>query len=132
MSNIAALPLGAFPAPTAYVEKEYFPEIGTNPSGLRPVGRAVLVKPYKTHETTKSGIVLPSSVSQKDQLAEHRVVVIEIGENAWCTEPSPRCKVGDRVLIGKWAGYSADGPADNERYRIIQDNDIFTVITKEA
>ena len=129
MNNVHGLPLASH---TSHETEEFFPDPGTNPSGLRPCGRAVLVKPYKVSERSSGGIILPHDVARKDQLAEHRVVVIEIGPYAWHGEPGPRCSVGDRVLIGKWAGYQAVGPADNEQYRIINDNDIFTVITKEA
>ena len=130
MSNIHGLPLGDFAA-SKEEPKDHFPSPGENPSGLRPCGRAVLVKPYYVSDRSKGGIILPADVIQKNQVLENRVVVIEIGAYSWVGEPGPRCEVGDCVLIGKWAGYNAVGPADGEQYRIINDNDIFTVITKE-
>jgi chaperonin GroES len=101
-----------------------------NTSGLRPVGRAVLVKPYSIEEKTAGGIVLPSQVRERDELAEQRAVVVEIGPTSWRDEP-PRAKVGDRILFSKWAGYNAIGPGDGEKYRVVNDSDIFMVITKE-
>lgn len=101
-----------------------------NTSGLAPVGRAVLVKPYKVSETIGSmGLILPDDVRKKDQLAEQRAVVIECGSECWATESRPRAKPGDAILFSKWAGYSAVGPADGAEYRIVNDSDIFTVIT---
>lgn len=105
-----------------------------NTSGLSPRGRAVLVKPYKVAATIgNAGIILPEEVRKKDQLAEQRAVVIEAGPEAWATERQPRANPGDAVLFSKWAGYSAIGPGDGGEYRIVNDSDIFTVITvKEA
>lgn len=88
-----------------------------NLSGLQPLGRAVLVKPYVVEERTSGGIILPSDVRTKDQLAEQKAVVVEIGKSAWCDEPEPRAAVGDRILFSKWAGYQATGTADGEVYR---------------
>jgi chaperonin GroES len=102
-----------------------------NTSGLKPVGRAVLVKPYLVEEKTAGGLILPDQVRSKDQLAEQRAILIEAGAHAWRDEPTPRAVPGDRILFSKWAGYQAIGPADDEVYRIVNDSDIFTLITKE-
>lgn len=102
-----------------------------NSSGLRPVGRAVLVKPYAVEEKVGS-IILPAQVREKDQLAEQRAVVVEIGPTSWMGEPTPRAEVGDKIYFSKWAGYNTIGPADGEMYRVVNDSDIFMVITKEG
>jgi chaperonin GroES len=102
-----------------------------NTSGLKPLGRAVLLKPYVVEATTAGGIVLPSSVREKDQLAEQKAVVVEVGQYAWSGEPTPRAQPGDRILFSKWAGYQAVGTADGEIYRVVNDSDIFMAITEE-
>ena len=102
-----------------------------NSSGLKPLGRAVLVKPYVVEEKTSGGIILPDQVRSKDQLAEQKAIVIEVGEFAWSTEPVPRAKPGDKILFSKWAGYQATGTADGEVYRVVNDSDIFLRITEE-
>ena len=102
-----------------------------NTSGLKPLGRAVLMQPYGVEEKTAGGLYLPETVRVKDQLAEQRAVVIEIGPNAWPGEPA-RCKVGDKILFSKWAGHQCVGPDDGETYRVVNDNDIFMQITSEA
>lgn len=102
-----------------------------NSSGLQPLGHAVLVKPYVVEERTSGGIILPSEVRTKDQLAEQKAVVVEVGKFAWSNEPEPRAKVGDRILFSKWAGYQAVGTADGEVYRVVNDSDIFMKITGE-
>ena len=102
-----------------------------NGSGVKPAGRAVLVRPYHIEEKTAGGIVLPDQVRQKDQLAEQRAIVIEAGPLAWRDEPYPRANPGQRVLFSKWAGYQLVGPADGHIYRVVNDSDIFMIITEE-
>ena len=105
-------------------------ELRKNTSGLKPLGRAVLMQPYEVEGVTSGGLILPESVRVKDQLAEQRAVVVEIGPNAWPGEP-PRCKVGDKILFSKWSGHQCVGPEDGQVYRVVNDNDIFMAITSE-
>ena len=102
-----------------------------NTSGVSPCGRAVLVKPYKVEETTRGGIILTREVQQKDQMAEQRAVIVEIGPTAWDGESQPRAAVGDRVLFSKWSGYQLVGPFDEQVYRVVNVTDIFMRITQE-
>lgn len=101
-----------------------------NSSGVRPLGRAVLVKPYNP-ERKEGMIVLPDSALERDQMIEARAVVVEVGPHAWIDEPSPRAKAGDKVLVSKFAGYMVRGTADNEQYRLVNDRDIFAAIEVE-
>lgn len=100
-----------------------------NTSGLKPLGRAVLVEHYEP-EKAKSLIELPDIVQDRTLMVEQRAVVVEVGPACWPDEP-PRAKPGDRVLISKMAGYMARGTADGKRYRIINDRDIFAAIVEE-
>jgi co-chaperonin GroES (HSP10) len=110
-------------------EKMMDKEVIENTSGLKPLGRAVLVKHYEP-ERTGGVIVMPDSVSDKVLMVEQRAIVIEVGEACWPDE-APRAKPGDKVLISKLSGYMAVGPKDGARYRIINDRDIFAGITEE-
>lgn len=100
-----------------------------NTSGIKPLGRAVLVEYYEP-EREKSVIVIPEHVRKTDVLVEQRAVVVEVGPCAWTGEP-PRAKPGDRVLMAKFSGYACKGPADGKFYRIVNDQDIFAAITAE-
>ena len=102
-----------------------------NMSGLKPLGRAVLLKPYKVESKTAGGLILPDEVRKKDQLAEQKAVIVEVGSLAWKGEPRPWAEVGDRIIFSKWAGYSAIGTLDGEEYRVVNDSDIFMKITHE-
>jgi co-chaperonin GroES (HSP10) len=100
-----------------------------NPSGLKPLGRAVLIEHYE-EESKASLIEIPDIVKERTLMVEQRAVVIEVGPACWPDEP-PRAKAGDKVLISKMAGYMALGPSDGKRYRLVNDRDIFAAIVKE-
>lgn len=102
-----------------------------NTSGLKPLGRAVLVQMYEP-ERKKSMIAVPETVQERTDMVNQRAVVIEVGQSCWHDEPHPRAQVGDKVLVTKFAGYMATGPADGGRYRLVNDRDIFCAITEEA
>jgi len=101
-----------------------------NKSGLRPLGVAVLVKPYQP-ERKGSMIELPPDVKTRQAMVDNRVTVVEIGPAAWHDEPGPRAKVGDKVLVTRHAGFLARGTLDGEEYRLVNDRDIFCEITGE-
>ena len=111
--------LGGYPPPSA------------NTSGLEPAGRAVLVKPYEVKLSTT--IAIPDISQERMDLVEQRAVVIAIGESCWHDEPCARAKVGDHVLVTRFAGWPADkkATADGESYRLVNDRDIFCRISKE-
>jgi co-chaperonin GroES (HSP10) len=102
-----------------------------NKSGIKPFGRAVLIKPY-TPERKESVIVMPDEVLQRDQMVEQRAIVVEVGKFAWHDEPEPRACAGQKVLVSKFAGYMVKGTADNEQYRLVNDKDIFAGIEVES
>lgn len=101
-----------------------------NQSGLDPRGVAVLIKQYEP-ERRSAKIVLPDSVQGRLSMVDIRATVIAIGPNAWHDEPSPRAKIGERVLVTQFAGMMAKGPADGQMYRLVNDRDIFCAITHE-
>ena len=102
-----------------------------NNSGLDPRGVAVLIKTYEP-ERKGGQIVLPDAVSSRMAMVDNRAVVVAIGPSAWHDEPFPRAKVGDKVLVTKFSGFMAKGPADGETYRLVNDRDIFCAITYEG
>lgn len=103
-----------------------------NTSGLVPLGRAILIAPYEIEKEYKGLIELPDAVKGRDALIEQRATVVAIGNSAWDDEKEPRAKVGDKVLVTKFAGYMALGPLDGKQYRLINDRDIFARISGEV
>lgn len=102
-----------------------------NPSGLEPVGQAVLVRPYEP-PMVEGMIIIPDQARERMQLLETRAVVIAIGPAAWQDEAQPRVKVGDRVLIAKMAGVVAVGIKDGVTYRLVNGRDVFCKLKGES
>lgn len=102
-----------------------------NNSGLEPRGVAVLIKAYEP-ERKGGRIVIPETVQGRMAMVDNRATVIAIGPSAWHDEPVPRAKVGEKVLVTKFAGFMAIGPKDGETYRLVNDRDIFCAITHEG
>lgn len=105
-----------------------------NKSGLRPLGKAVLVIPYEP-EVKKSVIAIPDNIRQNLQTLETRGIVLAIGDDAWSDESKPRAAIGDKVLLSRLAGVMAKGTAkghENTLYRLVNDRDIFCQIEVEA
>lgn len=110
-----------------------------NLSGLKPSGRAVLVMPYEP-EVRSSVIEIPMEIRKNMQQVEQRAVVVALGASVWNDERfllfgiplwrNLRAKVGDKVLVAKYAGYMAEG-LDGKPYRLVNDRDVFCVITGE-
>ena len=100
-----------------------------NPSGLEARGRAVLIKPYEP-EIKSSVLAIPEQARLRHQMLEQRAVVIDIGPSAWSDE-IPRAKVGEMVLVTKFAGFTvgADMAADGQEYRLVNDRDIFAAFS---
>lgn len=95
-----------------------------NESGIRPLGHRVLVLPESIEKKTSSGIFLPETTTHKEQMAQIRALVIEVGPGAWQDTTSPEwAKEGDMVLIGKYAGLVYEGK-DEKTYRVINDLDL--------
>jgi chaperonin GroES len=85
---------------------------------IKPLGERVIVKMVEAQETTKSGIVLPGSAKEKPQIAE----VIAVGSGITNDE----VKVGDKVIISKFAGTEAK--IDGEELTILKLEDVLAVV----
>ena len=87
---------------------------------IRPLGDRVVIKMVETEETTKSGIVLPGSAKEKPQYAE--VVAVGPGGVVDGKEIQMEVKVGDKVLLSKYAG--TEVKLDGQEYTILRQNEI--------
>jgi len=88
---------------------------------IKPVGDRLLVKPVKEEEITKSGIVLPDTIS-KEKKSEGEIVAIGQGEKITKLNLS----VGQKVLYGKYAGDEIK--SGDENYKILGHEDVLAVI----
>ncbi|NTV89997.1 MAG: co-chaperone GroES [Clostridiales bacterium] len=92
---------------------------------IKPLGERVVIKMLETEETTKSGIVLPGTAKEKPTVAEI-VAVGPGGHDDKGKEIKMEVKVGDKVLISKYAG--TEVKVDNQEYTILKQSDILAVV----
>lgn len=114
-----------------------------DPTGIRPVGWRIVVRPVAIREKTKGGIIIPGKL--KDDLAYLTTVgkVLAIGPLAYTRddllEPvvdaegfitghkvRPWCKVGDYVTYGKYAG--AKRVFRGVKILLINDDEVIDVV----
>lgn len=91
---------------------------------IKPLCDRVVIKMLETEETTKSGIVLPGTAKEKPQVAE--IVAVGPGGVVDGKEIVMEVKVGDRVLISKYAG--TEVKLDGEEYTILRQGDILAIV----
>lgn len=104
----------------------------TNESGISPCGHRILVLPEQVKTTTESGIIITTASTEKlEALAQTFGVVVAMGATCYSDQPSPWCKVGDRVSFAKYSGLLNRGKDDKE-YRIINDLDIVSIVDEEV
>ncbi len=87
---------------------------------IKPLADRVVIKMLEAEETTKSGIILTSAAQEKPQVAE--IIAVGPGGVVDGKEIVMEVKVGDKVLISKYAGTQVK--LDDEEYTILRQSDI--------
>jgi len=105
-----------------------------NPSGVQPIEYKCLVKPYMIEDTDEilksakeAGIVLHTEQAEREQMTQCIALLVAIGGNAFEDMKGPLPKVGDKILMAKYAGMRTDG-IDGYVYRTIVDKDIAAIL----
>ena len=91
---------------------------------IKPLADRVVIKMVEAEETTKSGIILTASAQEKPSIAE--VVAVRPAGNVDGKDIVMNVKVGDRVLISKYAG--TEVKVDGVEYSILRQSDILAVV----
>ncbi len=91
---------------------------------IKPLLDKILIQSEEAEETTKSGIVLAGPAQEKPQIA--RVVAVGPGGMVDGNEVTMTLKVGDRVIISKYAG--TEVKIDGEEYTIVRQSDVLAVV----
>jgi chaperonin GroES len=93
--------------------------------GFRPLHDRALVRRIVSEETTPAGIIIP--VTAKEKPIEGEVLAVGPGARNEMGRVTPLdVKVGDRVLLGTWAG--ADVLIDGDDRLMLKESDILGVI----
>ena len=91
---------------------------------IKPLFDRVVIKMVEAEETTKSGIILAGNAKEKPQVAE--IGAVGPGGVVEGKEITMQVKVGDRVLISKYAG--TEVKLDGQEYTILRQNDILAIV----
>lgn len=91
---------------------------------IKPLFDQVVVKMLESEETTKSGIVLPSTAKEKTQIAE--VLAVGPGGLVDGKETIMQVKAKDKVIIRKYAG--TEVKVDNDEVTIVSQKEILAVV----
>jgi len=92
---------------------------------VKPLYDRVLVKRYEPEEEAKGGIIIPDTAREKPMEAE----VVAIGEGSLLEDGSLRplrVKVGDRVLVGKYAG--TEFKIEGVEHVVVREEEILGII----
>ena len=87
---------------------------------LNPLADNVLVKSTQEEETTASGNILSTATKEKSIVS----VVVAVGPGT--AENPMTVKVGDKVVVGKFAGQELK--LDGEDYSIVKIADVLAVV----
>ncbi len=94
---------------------------------LQPLGDRVVLKPGKSEEKTKSGIVIPDTAKEKPQ--EGKIVAVGSGNRDESGKRIPlEVKKGDKVLYSKYGG--TEVKVEGEEYLILRESDILAIVKK--
>ena len=91
---------------------------------IKPLADRVLIKMKECEETTKSGIILSTASKEKPQIAE--IIAIGPGGNVDGNNIEMYVKVGDEVIVSKYAGMEVK--YEGEEYLIVKQSDILAII----
>ena len=92
---------------------------------VRPLNDKVLVKRVDAPETTKGGIIIPDTATEKPQEGE----VVSVGKGKVLENGSTKpldVKKGDKVLFGKYSGTEIKYKGDD--YVILDESEILAII----
>ena len=91
---------------------------------IRPLADRVVIKNVEAEETTKSGIILTGTAKEKPQVCE--VIAVGPGGLVDGNEITMNVKVGDKVLIAKYAG--TEVKVEDDECVIVRQSDILAIV----
>lgn len=97
---------------------------------ITPSGHRVLLELIDPETKSKGGIIIAGADTERAKLAVEEGIVISLGINAFkdFSNGEPWCKIGDTVMIARYAGVDKKDPNTDKNYRVVNDEDIVGVI----
>lgn len=91
---------------------------------LKPLGDRVIIRLIEENETTKGGILLPSTAKEKSSVAE--IVAVGTGKYVDGKVIPLDVKVGDKVIFSKYSG--TEIKYEGVEYSILKQDDILAIV----
>ena len=91
---------------------------------IKPLGDRVVIKNLEAEETTRGGIILTNSATEKPVMAE--VLAVGPGGNVDGKEIVMHVAEGQKVIYSKYAG--TEVKLDGEEFIIVRQSDILAVV----
>ena len=101
-------------------------EMNANEAGITPVGHCVLVRMDDVERETASGIIIRDEQADREEMSGTKATVVAVGAGAWYDQKQPWAKVGDHIMMAKFAGQLWS--VGKVKYRIISDLSVCGVI----
>lgn len=95
---------------------------------IKPTGHHVLIRLQEVEKKSEGGIILPDATHKKEQAGGQFAEIIDTGPTAWDEYSKPWAKIGDTVLVVRYAGAQWDWDGEEKLYRIINDDEIIAVM----
>ena len=92
---------------------------------IKPLYDRVVIKRMEEEKMSAGGIVIPDTATEKPIKCE----IVAVGEGKALDNGSlraPKVKVGDKVLVGKYAG--TEVKLDGTDLLVVKEDDIFAVL----
>ena len=92
---------------------------------IKPVGDHILIQHEEEKEQVRGGVIIPDNAREKPQEAK----VIALGTGTKTKEGAVAAfevKIGDRVLVGKFAG--SEVRLDDRNYTLVREDDILGIL----
>ncbi len=101
---------------------------------ISPTPGMILVSPMPEEDRTASGLYLPGARDNSIFIGKVEAINPPVSRVAGETDPDDYFKVGDMVLIGKWAGteVSIRQNVVTEKYILINEDSILATLTEET
>ncbi len=96
---------------------------------LRPLYDRVVVRRLEAETTTKTGIIIPDSATEKPNQGE----IVAVGNGALTDKGELRAlavTVGDHILFGQYSG--TEITIDNETLLVMNESDILAIIVDDC
>jgi co-chaperonin GroES (HSP10) len=101
-----------------------------NESGIQPVEDKLLLLPDEPSSVIR-GIIKPDVVREKEGLAQVRALLVAVGGNCFEDWDDPIPRVGNRVMVMKYAGIQGIEGSDGRTYQLCVARDITAILTAE-